>query len=622
MKAIDKRTLLQLDNLAILYQAKVAGMKIYPEDQFVNYAEIDHELESREDDMVLNVRRDLRKELRSWLDKIADKEDISQDDLDIDKIFQKRILEQIQSTWEYGDRSAEMELQKMQIAANSEVMFFASGGGTPTSRDGTWNDAYEWYEEYARTLSAKAKEDLFVRMQPIILEHIDAGTVRTGLVNSLLDQFAAAGVVRADIIARTESSKAFNWGRRSRFDRSPALAGYRYSAVMDERTTPICRGLHGSSWEIGDPDLDNYTPPNHYRCRSVLVPISKYVDFTFDPVDPDYLDNIDMGETERERAKEMLRKFMDTSYYPKVDRAAAAAGGRSAKTAAPLPSRSDPQPPPPDVDPVDPQEVADLSRQVAINYMQQTIDYNIKRGIREDHPALLPLKDAVKELQSKKYDGKIISAEFDARNGFKVTEYKQQGQVFVGVKGRVKKADQAIMMAEIEKIKNDPLFKGIKIRMENKSKSRLAYYMATNDVMGVTADARGQATLFHEVGHRVHNQAALHDSDFDGFLQSNKINITPDQWKQWQKKADPYWENKETKPGSDLLPEDMYERFAYPINAKYYYSRGTKANFYKEMFAETTSVYLEGDAEWLSKMDRTYPGLIDFMEEVHGRGIK
>ena len=60
----------------------------------------------------------------------------------------------------------------------------------------------------------------------------------------------------------------------------PALEGlvvaYEYSAVLDDRTTAICESLDGAIYAdnsevwTGSP---RYIPPNHYNCRSLLIPI-------------------------------------------------------------------------------------------------------------------------------------------------------------------------------------------------------------------------------------------------------------------------------------------------------------------------------------------------------------
>lgn len=45
----------------------------------------------------------------------------------------------------------------------------------------------------------------------------------------------------------------------------------KYVAVMDSRTSSICRELNGTKWAINDPD--KRIPPLHPSCRSLIVPV-------------------------------------------------------------------------------------------------------------------------------------------------------------------------------------------------------------------------------------------------------------------------------------------------------------------------------------------------------------
>lgn len=51
-----------------------------------------------------------------------------------------------------------------------------------------------------------------------------------------------------------------------------ALAGWRYVATLDGRTSEICRALDGMVFAADAPELPR--PPRHPRCRSVLVPLT------------------------------------------------------------------------------------------------------------------------------------------------------------------------------------------------------------------------------------------------------------------------------------------------------------------------------------------------------------
>lgn len=304
VKTIDRETAMALDNMVILLQARERGLEIRPEDIHVNYAEIDFELTAREDKMVQQTKDRILERVKEWLSKIADPADVDPKDLGLDEIFADELLQHTKSTWIYGGQTADDEMDLLGLSSNTEDYVEQDWSNL------TNDDAFEWYDRYAKKLGENADAALFVQMQPLILEAIENGTLRTELSNTLAQDFARYGSVRADIIARTESNKAFNWGRRFRFDQSASLGGYRYSAIMDGRTTQMCQRLHGVSWVANDAELDVYTPPNHYRCRSLLVPISIYTEDPYDGTESGWEDSLPASE------KKVLDKFKDPTWYP------------------------------------------------------------------------------------------------------------------------------------------------------------------------------------------------------------------------------------------------------------------------------------------------------------------
>jgi SPP1 gp7 family putative phage head morphogenesis protein len=79
---------------------------------------------------------------------------------------------------------------------------------------------------------------------------------------------------RLENISRTNTSDAVNQARMSLFG-DPELKGfvvaYEYSAILDDRTTEVCEKLHGKIQK----DWGTMVPPNHYQCRSLLVPVTE-----------------------------------------------------------------------------------------------------------------------------------------------------------------------------------------------------------------------------------------------------------------------------------------------------------------------------------------------------------
>ena len=81
---------------------------------------------------------------------------------------------------------------------------------------------------------------------------------------------------RLETIVRTNTTDAYNQGRLVEMrdpEVVPFVKAVQYSAIIDTRTTEICRTLDNRVFRLGDADLDRFSPPNHFSCRSVLVPV-------------------------------------------------------------------------------------------------------------------------------------------------------------------------------------------------------------------------------------------------------------------------------------------------------------------------------------------------------------
>lgn len=81
---------------------------------------------------------------------------------------------------------------------------------------------------------------------------------------------------RLETIVRTNATDAYNEGRVIAArdpDIKEFIQGMQYSAILDNRTTEICASLDNRIIPMDDPALDKLIPPNHFNCRSVLVPV-------------------------------------------------------------------------------------------------------------------------------------------------------------------------------------------------------------------------------------------------------------------------------------------------------------------------------------------------------------
>lgn len=71
----------------------------------------------------------------------------------------------------------------------------------------------------------------------------------------------------AETVFRTNLTSHYNLGVVDSFD----AEYFEYSAIIDERTTQICQRLNGKIFKRSETSL---IPPNHYNCRSIVVPVN------------------------------------------------------------------------------------------------------------------------------------------------------------------------------------------------------------------------------------------------------------------------------------------------------------------------------------------------------------
>lgn len=88
-------------------------------------------------------------------------------------------------------------------------------------------------------------------------------------LNTTVQTGTAAMVLGTINRSRLSVFRQLNEGRESN-----PIIGFRYNAVMDSKTTEYCRSMDGKVFGLNDPKLPQITPPNHFRCRSILVPIT------------------------------------------------------------------------------------------------------------------------------------------------------------------------------------------------------------------------------------------------------------------------------------------------------------------------------------------------------------
>lgn len=124
---------------------------------------------------------------------------------------------------------------------------------------------------YADKLAKRQVDDLSDLINETITDNYDLG--KSGLIKALKEKVKGYQDIRDSVTAETEANRIANQTRLAIFNKSGLVKGVEFTAVLDKRTTTICRSRHGTRLSLKNPALPNYTPPLHARCRSYLVPI-------------------------------------------------------------------------------------------------------------------------------------------------------------------------------------------------------------------------------------------------------------------------------------------------------------------------------------------------------------
>lgn len=141
----------------------------------------------------------------------------------------------------------------------------------PTTSDEFLNileqETFKWIGDYEYGILKKTKEQLVAAIKD--------GKPLSSVIDVLDNEGKKLSEVSLERFARTKHTEVLNRGRHEYFQSSGVISGYQYSAILDDRTSDICRGLHGKKFKAGTEPI----PPMHFNCRSVLIPITKYEEF-------------------------------------------------------------------------------------------------------------------------------------------------------------------------------------------------------------------------------------------------------------------------------------------------------------------------------------------------------
>jgi SPP1 gp7 family putative phage head morphogenesis protein len=144
-----------------------------------------------------------------------------------------------------------------------------------------WAKLTEEAQARAFTVANVAQLDVVADVWRALDEAIAGGTTFADFKAAVGDKLAAEwggeDATRLETIFRTNVQLAYNAGRYDQQTDPAVLEArpfWRYSAVLDSRTSRICGPLHGTTLPADHSWWSHHQPPLHFNCRSTIVSLT------------------------------------------------------------------------------------------------------------------------------------------------------------------------------------------------------------------------------------------------------------------------------------------------------------------------------------------------------------
>lgn len=148
------------------------------------------------------------------------------------------------------------------------------------------DDALAYIKTKALWVTKVTDEKILAEVRAVLMQAVGNGDTLDEVVKALREVFKPyvadslddRGVLlnpaRLETIVRTNLTEVYNQGRLVQGSLADEyLEAWQYSAIIDTRTTEVCRHLDGRVFMADDKRVAGVRPPRHFNCRSVLVPI-------------------------------------------------------------------------------------------------------------------------------------------------------------------------------------------------------------------------------------------------------------------------------------------------------------------------------------------------------------
>ena len=151
--------------------------------------------------------------------------------------------------------------------------------------------ALEFFEQKALLWGADIRDPLLSDIKNILFDAIKMGRPLRdiqaelgaaflpwlGDPNQLIDEETLMPY-RLETLVRTNVNEALNEGRKAMFQPevdSGFITAFQFSAILDARTTEVCKYLDRRFFLPDSPEMDRLSPPRNWNCRSLWIAVTR-----------------------------------------------------------------------------------------------------------------------------------------------------------------------------------------------------------------------------------------------------------------------------------------------------------------------------------------------------------
>lgn len=185
--------------------------------------------------------------------------------------LRRACAELLRRAWDMGGRDARREVREGRNAVRRHDM---GPSFTPVA-------ALRWLNDKSFWITGVVGDKVLGDAKGVLIQGMKTGRSNQQMVDDIAAVFEpyigkAPGVqsevanpYRLETIIRTNTTDAYNHGRLTEYKAPGVIDGIvavRYSAILDERTTEVCKFLDGRLFKPASADVEILSPPNHFNC--------------------------------------------------------------------------------------------------------------------------------------------------------------------------------------------------------------------------------------------------------------------------------------------------------------------------------------------------------------------